>query len=123
MGISYVFDENLPGRLRRVVQRHNARGLYTLDVVSVGEPVDLPLSTNDSGILLWCEREGRALVTLDENTMPAHLAAHLNTGHHIPGIFMVRTKATIPNVVEFLALAAHASEMLDWQDRVWYIPW
>jgi hypothetical protein len=38
--------------------------------------------------LLWAEREGRVLVTLDRHTMPGHLANHLRAGHNSPGSFL-----------------------------------
>jgi hypothetical protein len=122
MALLYVFDENLPGRLDRAVRRHNARGLYVIDSVRVGEPSDLPRGSMDPTILLWFERENRVLVTEDKRTMPHHVAVHLAGGRHTPGVFMIRRAARMPEIVEYLALAAHASDPQDWLDQILYVP-
>jgi Domain of unknown function (DUF5615) len=122
MALLYLLDENVRGPLWRAIQSHNSRGLHLLDIVRVGDPVDLPLGLEDPAILLWAEREQRILVTLDQDTMPAHLSAHLNAAHHSPGIFMIRPHSTISQIVTFLVDAAYASSLDEWQDRVWFIP-
>lgn len=122
MALAFLLDENVPGRVRRAIQRHNTSGDYPLDVVRVGEPADLPLSADDPAVLLWTEREGRILVTEDKRTMPVHLAAHLQAGHNSPGVFLIRPGSSIPLLVEFLALVAHASKPEEWRDRIEYVP-
>src|SRR5438132_10153532 len=109
MALRYVLDEHLRGPLWRAIQWHNSRGQYPLDAVRVGDPTDLPLGAEDPDILLWCEREQRILVTHDPDTMPAHFRGHLNAGHHAPGVFMIRPRATLPQIVSFLVDAAYAS--------------
>src|SRR5436309_3563836 len=79
MALYYVFDENLPGRLDRAVRRHNARGLYVIDVVRVGGPADLRRGSTDPAVLVWGERENRVLVSVDKRTIPGHRTAHLAT--------------------------------------------
>ena len=122
MPLCFLGDENLPGRFFRAVQRHNARGLPPLDLVRVGEPPDLPLGSVDPTILLWIETNGRILVTLDERSIPLHLINHLQSGRHVPGIFSVDPRATMAEVIEFLVLAAHASEPAEWLDHIRYVP-
>jgi hypothetical protein len=61
-------------------------------------------------------------VTYDPDTMPAHLADHLRAGGHSPGIFMIRPRSTLPQIVTFLVDAAYASEPVEWQDRIRFIP-
>jgi hypothetical protein len=90
--------------------------------VQVGEPSDLPLGSLDPVVLDWVERNNRVLVTLDKNTLPKHLAAHLSSGHHCPGIFIIRPTTRIAEIVDYLAVAAHASDVADWQDRICYVP-
>jgi hypothetical protein len=87
----------------------------------VGDPSDLPLGTDDRELLAWAEREARIIVSLDGSTLPTHLAAHLAAGHHSPGIMLVR-RVPFSQVVEFLALAAHASESSEWTDRITFVP-
>jgi hypothetical protein len=120
--LRYLLDEHLRGVLWDASEDHNAASINPIDVVQVGDPSDLPLGTLDPDILLWAEREGRILVTRDQNTMPGHLADHLQAGHHSPGIFMVRRRSVIPQLVFALVLAAHAGDPDVYRDRIEYIP-
>lgn len=122
MTLRYVLDEHLRGPLWRAIQWHNNSGVYPLDAVRVGDPIDLPLGSDDPSLLLWAEREQRILVTHDPDTMPLHLADHLATGRHSPGVFMLRPHSTLPQILSFLQDAAYASEPAEWQDRVQVIP-
>jgi hypothetical protein len=122
MPLRYVLDEHLRGPLWRAIQWHNNSGVYPLDAVRVGDPPDLPLGTGDPALLLWAEREQRILVTHDPDTMATHLADHLASGRHSPGVFMVRPLTTLPQTLSFLRDAAYASEPPEWQDRIQFIP-
>jgi hypothetical protein len=108
--------------LWNAIQQHNAGGVNLLDVVRVGDRPDLPLGIQDPDLLLWAEREGRVLVTLDKRSMARFLAAHLWAGRHVPGVFMIRRGASLSQVVFHLALAAHADDAAQIQDQVVYIP-
>lgn len=118
----YVLDEHLRGPLWRAIQWHNRTGVYCVDVLRVGDPADLPLGTDDQALLAWPEREERILVTQDRDTMANHLADHLASGHRSPGIFMIRPHSTLPQIVTFLCDAAYASEPVDWENRIAFIP-
>jgi hypothetical protein len=67
-------------------------GVYRLDVVRVGDPADLPLMD------------------------------HLAAGRHSPGVYMIRRHSTLPQLLSFLRDAAYASELVEWQDRIQFIP-
>lgn len=121
MPIRYLLDENLRGPLWRYVTHHNARGIDPIDAVRVGDLGVVPLGTLDPEVLIWCEAHDRILVSHDRNTVPVHLEAHLDAGRHIPGIFLVRD-VDLAEVVEFLAIAAGASDAAEWRDRYFYIP-
>ena len=123
MPLRFVLDENQRGLLWRAVVRHNQSGLYPLDVIRVGDPRDLPLGSIDAEILGWCEREDRILVSFDKTTMARHLANHLQTGRHSPGVFMLRRGSRLPPLVGHLALVAYASDAWEWQDRIEFIPY
>jgi hypothetical protein len=122
MALRFVLDENQRGPLWRAIVRHNQRGSYPVDVVRVGDSQDLPLGASDPEVLLWCEHEDRILVSLDKTTMAGHLAVHLQTGRHSPGIFLVRRGMRLSQVVDHLALVAHASEAWEWADRIEFVP-
>jgi hypothetical protein len=93
-----------------------------LDVTRVGDPADLPLGSQDPDILRWAEREDRILVSLDKKTIPGHFAAHLATGHHSPGVFLIRPAESVRAVLSYLVLAAYASDPSEHQDVCKYIP-
>jgi hypothetical protein len=122
MPLSYVLDEHLRGMLLQAIQRHNAAGVFTIDAVQVGDPADLPLGSADPDILLWAEREGRVIVSLDRGTMPSFLNTHLKAGRHCAGLFILDPKATIPQIVDFLAIAANAADPAALRDTLEFIP-
>ena len=122
MPCPYLLDEHLRGLLWRALQRHNALGDRPLDVVRVGDPPDLPRGSLDPDILAWAEREGRILVSRDESTLATHLAGHLAAGRHCPGIFLLRKRCSLAQVVEWLVEAAYESDPVSWRDRIEYVP-
>jgi hypothetical protein len=119
--LRYLLDEHLRGPLGRAMEQHNAAGGSAIDAVRVGDRPDLPLGSGDPELLRWAEREGRILVSWDKRSLPGHLARHLQAGHHVPGIFLLREHFTIPQVLAYLVQAA-ATDPLGWQDRIAYIP-
>jgi hypothetical protein len=72
-------------------------------------------------ILRWAEREQRILVTFDKSSMAQHLSEHLAAGNHCPGIFMVSTESKPVPVLDYLVLAAYASEPAEWMDWIKYL--
>jgi hypothetical protein len=122
MAIRYLLDENARGVLSRAIIRHNATSSDTIDVVCVGDLDDLPLASEDPDILRWAEREGRVLITLDHHTMPAYLVDLLDAGGHLPGMFLIRRRSRIRDLVAWLALVAQSDDEGQWRDRVVYIP-
>jgi len=121
MALRFLIDENLRGRLWSAIQRHNARGEYVIDAVRVGDVDALPLGISDSDILLWAEQEDRILITSDRSTMEVHLQSHMATGHHSPGVLSVPQATSLRELVEFLTLAAYASDPSEWRDRIDYL--
>lgn len=122
MALSYLLDEHLRGPLWRAIQRHNARGQDRINVLRVGDRDGPSLACSDPEILLWAEGAGCIVITLDEHSIPLHFADHLRGGHHSPGVFTIRPASSLPQIVEFLVLAAFASQPAEWQDRIVYVP-
>jgi hypothetical protein len=122
MPLRFVLDEHLRGPLWGAIQQHNAGGSDVIDAVRVGDLPDLPLGTTDPDLLLWAEREGRVVVSRDWNTFPHHLAVHLLSGRHSPGVVILRPGHTLPQLVFTLALAAHAADPGEFRDQVRFLP-
>jgi predicted nuclease of predicted toxin-antitoxin system len=122
MPLAFLIDENLRYRLASAISRHNQRGLLPIDFVQVGDPVDLPLGSLDRDILAWAEREDRILVSFDRATLVTELSDRLSNSRTSPGIFLLRSGRTLAEIVEFLALAAHASMPDEYRDQAVFIP-
>ena len=93
-----------------------------VELVDRAETAGLIKRSPDPDLLLWCEREARVLVSLDKNTLPVHLANHLQTEHHSPGVFIPRPSTTTQEVLEALVLAAYAGDLSLFVDCVTFIP-
>ncbi len=65
MALRYLFDEHLRGQLWSAVVAYNDQASVPLDVVRVGDPLDLPLSSRDADIIAWAENAGRVIVSRD----------------------------------------------------------
>lgn len=122
MPLSFLLDEHLRGPLAKAIQRQNLTGSMPIDVISVGDPMDLPLGSRDPDVLAWAAQHDRLVVSEDRATMRTHLNAHINFGQHSPGVMLLRPYSTIPDVVSFLVLVAHASNAAEWADGSHYIP-
>ena len=121
MSIKYLIDENLPPLYQAQLLRYQPE----LTVLMVGEPGGLnipPKGTLDPDILNWCELNGFIIVTNNRNSMPVHLAEHLAQNRHIPGLFVLRPKFTIGEIINNLIFIAQAGDPEDYQDRITHIP-
>lgn len=114
--IRFVADEDLNGRICRGLFRRKA----DLDLVRVQ---DVGLSgASDEKLLEWAEDNGRIVLSHDRRTMPRHAANRLATGLTFPGLLIVDDLAAIGTCIEDLLLIAECSEMDEWQNRVFYVP-
>jgi hypothetical protein len=116
--IQYLIDENLPSLYEDQLKRY----FPELRVLMIGNPNTPPRGTLDPEILLWCEYYNFILVTNNRRSMPIHLAEHLAQNHHIPGIFVLRRKFTIGEIINDLILIAQVGEAKDYKNRITHIP-
>jgi hypothetical protein len=121
MPLAYLIDENLRGALAIALMRRATRYGLRLDLTQVGDAAAPPLGTLDPELLIWAEANERILVSRDRGTMGEHLAIHLADGRHSPGVFILRNDS-LDSILEFLILAAFASDATDWVDQLTYIP-
>ncbi len=121
MIIQYFLDENLPPLYQEQLLRYKS----DLTILMVGElsPINTPeKGTLDPEILIWCESNNFILVTNNRTSMPVHLAEHISQHRQVPGIFVLRPKATIGQIIDDLILIALAGEPQEYQNRITYIP-
>ncbi len=122
MALRYLFDEHLRGQLWSAVVAYNDQASVPLDVVRVGDPLDLPLSSRDADIIAWAEDAGRVIVSRDKRTMIADLLAHLGARRDSPGLFIIRPRAALADVLMFLVEAAGADDDDQWRGQAVFIP-
>ncbi|MGH7168885.1 MAG: hypothetical protein ACRELG_01220 [Gemmataceae bacterium] len=123
MALRFVLDEHLRGGgLWQIIQQHNAQGLHLVDTVRVGDPADLPLGSADPDVLIWAERKGRILLSRDYHSLPGFLFQHLQRGRHSPGVFLLRSHASLSSLLTDLIVTAHAGDAADFQDIIRVIP-
>ncbi|MEA5467956.1 hypothetical protein VB714_03680 [Spirulina sp. 06S082] len=72
--------------------------------------------------MLWCEQNNYILVTNNRRSMPVHLKEHLAQNHQIPGIFVLRPKFTIGEILNNLVFIAQAGKPSDYQNLITHIP-
>lgn len=122
MPLTFLLDENLRGPLWQAIVHHNQHTGLRIDAARVGDPADLPLGSSDPEILVWAEREGRIVLSLDRGTMPAYFMQHLQSSHHSHGLLLIDPACALPILIGTLELIAHAGNSADYFDQLGYIP-
>lgn len=112
----------LDEHVEAAVQRELRRLAPELTVTRVGDGVGPPKETPDPELLIWCESEGALLVSRDRRTLPGHITAHLNGGHHIPGVLIVPPRMGVGTIIEELYAIAMASFEGEYADTIRYLP-
>ena len=118
MPIHYLLDENVDPMYKAQLLRRQP----DLVVWAVGDPGTLPVGSSDADILCWCEDYGFILITSNRKSMPGHLASHLTSGRHVPGIFTLNPEMSVGQTIEELLLIATASGDSEYQDHIVYLP-
>jgi hypothetical protein len=113
-----LLDEHVPSRLRTQLLRR----IPTLRIWRVGEPGAPAIGTADPELLAWCEANSFVLITNNRHTMPAHLAAHLAAGRHLPGILTVDLSSPFGLLLDEVLLFVEAARPEDLQDQIRYLP-
>ncbi len=116
--IRYLVDENTARSISDQLRRRQP----DIIALTVGDDLAPPRGTPDPDILLWLEREGYCLITRNRHSMPQHLRDHLAAGHHVPGIFTLRPRASIGQIIDDLLLIWGASQLEEHRDQIVHIP-
>ncbi len=114
----FFLDEHMDPAIQRQLRRLNLE----IEINRIGEPGVPSAGTPDPEILDWLEQNNYLLVTGNRRTMPVHLADHLNSGKHIPGILLLRGAISLGELVEDLLLIWYASEVEEYTDKISFIP-
>lgn len=116
--IRYLVDENTTHAIGDQLRRRQP----DIAVLNVGDDLAPLRGTPDPDILLWLEREGYYLLTRNRRSMPRHLRDHLAAGRHVAGIFTIRPKASIGQIIDDLWLIWTASRPDEYRDQIVHIP-
>ena len=76
----------------------------------------------DPEVLTFAARHERILVTSDLRTMPQYFAELLAAHGHCPGVFLVKQRAPLADVIEELLMVWAASSADEWTNRILEIP-
>ena len=91
----FLLDENLSPEIVLGVRRRDG----SVDIVHVGESGAPGRGTLDPEVLLYCERERRALITNNRKSMLGHLVDFAADGRHHWGIFQVRDGVAVGDLI------------------------
>jgi uncharacterized protein DUF5615 len=76
----------------------------------------------DPDVLALAAEQDRILVTHDFRTMPRHFGEFLEAGRSSPGVFLVKRRTPLGQVIEALVLVWAASDREEWKNRILEIP-
>ena len=114
--LRFAADENFNGDIVRGLLRRNPK----LDIVRVR---DVGLSgANDPSVLEWAADQGRIVITHDISTLAKHALDRVAAGHPMPGVFEVRSVASIGQGIDDLILLAECSFEGEWEGQVRFLP-
>lgn len=121
MPLKLLIDENLRGRFTYALETCPLTPLL-IDVVEVGSPGGPPCGTKDPDLLVWAQKHGRVLVSLDHESLPTHLAHHLAAGCFSPGIILLRPARPWDELVDIVVLAAVIGTPEEFADQLQFLP-
>ncbi len=75
----------------------------------------------DPDVLVLAAREARILVSHDFRTMPRHFC-YFVARHHSPGVFLISQALPAGVAVEALLLIWAASDSVEWENQLTYLP-
>ena len=116
--IRFLVDENTTRAIGDQLRRRQP----DLVLLTIGDDQAPPIGTADPDILLWLEREGYCLITRNRRSMPVHLRDHSNAGRRVPGIFALRPRASVGEIIEDLLLIWSAARPDEYANRIEFVP-
>ena len=77
---------------------------------------------SDPEVLAFATRRNRIVVTSDLRTMPRHFGDFLEANGRCAGVFLVKQRAPLADVIEALLMVWAASAADEWENRIVEIP-
>jgi Domain of unknown function (DUF5615) len=77
---------------------------------------------SDPEVLALAAQQQRILVSHDVGTMPAHFFTFTNAGKQSAGVFLVPQSLDVGTAIEELLLIWLASEAVEWENRLAWLP-
>ena len=114
----YLIDENISPDYRTQLLNHEP----SLTVLAIGDEGAPEKSTPDPEILTWCEQNQFSLITDNRKSMPQHLSDHLAAGHHVLGIFTIKRRVRMGDIIDELIRIAGESDEDKYIDQIVFIP-
>ncbi len=114
--VRYLADASLRDAIVTGRRRHEA----AIDFLSAhearleGDP--------DPNVLAFATQENRILVTSDLRTMPRRFGDFLEANGQCAGVFLVKQRAPLADVIEALVMIWAASAAEEWKNRIVEIP-
>ena len=118
MTVRFLLDENIAPQVRDAAVRKYPH----LDIVCIGDPECPSKGTPDEEILRFVARTQRILITRNRKSMPGHVSTIEAQGTVHWGVFRIRAKTTISQLIEEMVLLTEASEPTEWIGRLVWIP-
>ena len=116
MSIGFLADADLNRAIVTGVQRREP----ALDFLTSNEAgIE---GQGDPDVLEFAASQGRVLVSHDTSSMPVHFFDRLRSGRSSPGVFLVRQRAPVGQVVESILLVWSASAAGEWAGHIHYLP-
>lgn len=116
MSVKFLADEDLDARITDGL-RSLEPSIDLLDLKAAGK-----LAMSDPRVLALAAAEGRIVVSHDRRTMTRHFRARVESGEPSPGLFIVRQRKAIGEVITSLMIVWAASSPEDWRDTIQYLP-
>jgi predicted nuclease of predicted toxin-antitoxin system len=80
------------------------------------------LRKDDPTLLEWAANQRRIILTQDVSTMPDFAYERISKELPMPGLFVLRRKASLGQLIEEIILIVTASNVEEWSSRVIHIP-
>ena len=80
------------------------------------------IGADDVTVLEWAAREGRVLLSHDENTLIGHAHELVSAGRPMAGLFHVGALSPLGAVIDDLLLLVQCSLDREWEGQVRFLP-